>query len=159
MQNKLFCHACKILGEGFENKESDLEYKNDKHSTMKKLFTLFFLLMLTILAYSQNERERLFLFKKNGEYFLRIEIPYDYDLAVEDNKLVVEVPTRSIRHEASLLDMPLRQSQNEFTHYVAVYDFCLGKYNRFKKLKCRITFDYKQVEEFFSLEFHKFVWL
>ena len=127
---------------------------------MKKILTLLSFCFLSFLAFSQNESERLFLFKSEGQYFVRIEIPYFYDLASADNKLVVEVPGKGIKHEVTLADMEIHQTQNEYTDYVAVYDFPIGKRDlfRFKELKCTVTFDYQQMEEFYSLEFHKFVW-
>ncbi len=127
---------------------------------MKKLVALLFLCFISIFAYSQNEIERIFLYKRNDQYFVRVEVPYFYDLASAENKLVVEVPGTPIRHEVSMADMSAHQTQNEFTDYVAVYDFPIGdrKLFRFKELKCLVTFDYQQMEEFYSLEFHKFVW-
>jgi hypothetical protein len=136
-----------------------LEYKVLNNITMKKLLAIATFLFVAIVAFGQTETERVFLYKKNGAYFVRIEVPYDYAMAIPENKLLVEVPEKNIHFEASLSDMPKHQSQNEFTDYVAVYDFPLGKHSVFKKLNCRISFDYKQVEEKFSLEFHKFVWL
>jgi hypothetical protein len=128
---------------------------------MKKFAALFILSFVSILAYSQNEIERIFLFKSKGEYYVRVEVPYFYDLATPENKLVIEVPGTNIRHEVTMEDMNAHQTQNEFTDYVAVYDFPIGhrKLFRFKELKCLVTFDYKQMEELYSLEFHKFVWL
>lgn len=127
---------------------------------MKKIITLAFFCLLSFLSYSQNESERIFLYKSEGQYFVRIEIPYFYDLAAPDNKLIVRVAGTSIKHEVNLTDMEAHMTQNEFTDYVAVYDFPLGKHSifRFKELKCQVTFDYQQMEEFYSLEFHKFVW-
>jgi len=127
---------------------------------MKKLITLLTFCVLSFIAYSQNESERIFLYKSEGEYYVRIEIPYFYDLASPENKVRVEVPGTTIKHEVSLANMEAHMEQNELTDYVAVYDFPIGKHNifRFKELKCQVTFDYQQMEEFYSLEFHKFVW-
>lgn len=128
---------------------------------MKKLLAASFFILLSFAAFSQKDVERVFLYKSEGQYFVRVEIPYFNDLATPDNKIVVEVPGSKVRMESSLVDMSVRQTQNEYTDYIAVYDFPIGKDKlfRFKKLKCKVTFDYQQVEEFFTLEFDKFVWL
>lgn len=113
------------------------------------------------MVFAQNESERIFLYKSGKQYFVRVEIPYYTDLANPENKILVEVPGTGIKHVASLDDMKNHQSQNEFTDYVAVYDFPIGKNKlfRLKSLKCRVSFEYDEMEEFFSLEFRKFVWL
>ena len=137
------------------------EYKTVYNNTMKKLLTLLGLCFYTSLVFAQNESERIFLYKSGKEYFVRVEIPYFTDLATPENKIVVEVPGYKIKHVVDLADMKVHQSQNEFTDYVAVYDFPIGKNNlfRLKSLKCRVSFEYDEMEEFFSLEFRKFVWL
>ena len=128
---------------------------------MRKLLTLLALCFCTSLLFAQNESERIFLFKSGKQFFVRVEIPYFTDLATAENKIVVEVPGTDIKHIVNLEDMKIHQSQNEFTDYVAVYDFPIGKNNlfRLKSLKCRVSFEYDEMEEFFSLEFRKFVWL
>lgn len=127
---------------------------------MKKLTILISLCLLSFLGYSQNESERIFLYKSHGEYYVRVEIPYFTDLATPENKIIVEVPNTKIHHEVSLADMRMHQEQNEFTDYVAVYDFPIGKDKlfRFKRLNCKVSFNYVEMEEFFSLEFRKFMW-
>jgi len=137
------------------------KYKTVYIYTMKKLLALIAFCFCTSIVFAQNETERIFLFKSGKEFFVRVEIPYYTDLATPDNKIVVEVPGYKIKHVVDLADMKAHQSQNELTDYVAVYDFPIGKNNifRLKSLKCRVSFDYVEMEEFFSLEFRKFVWL
>ncbi len=128
---------------------------------MKKLFVLLTFCLISFLGYSQDEIERIFLYKSNGEYFVRVEIPYFTDLASPENKIIIDVPGKHIRQVVSLMDIKKHQSQNEFTDYVAVYNFKIGKNSlfRMKKLKCRVRFDYKGMDESFTLEFRKFMWL
>ena len=116
---------------------------------------------MATMAFSQNETERIFLYKSGKEFFVRVEIRYYTDLATSENKIIVEIPSYKIKHVVNLAEMKKHQSQNELTDYVAVYDFPIGKNKlfRLKSLKCRVDFEYDELEEFFSLEFRKFVWL
>ena len=128
---------------------------------MKKLAAIITFCLISFLGYGQEEVERIFLYKSHGEYFVRVEIPYYTDLATPENKIIVEVPGQNIRHEASLVDMQERQTQNELTDYVAIYNFPIGKNHlfRLRKMKCRVSFDYQAMDESFTLEFRKFMWL
>ena len=112
------------------------------------------------MGFSQNETERVFTYKKNGIYFLRVEIPYNIDLASLYNKIIVEIPNQNIKLESNLNDLRTRQTQNEYTEFVANYDFKIDKKEalRFKKLKCIVSFNYTNIEESFSYEFRKFMW-
>lgn len=127
---------------------------------MKKLQLVLAFCLLSFASFAQNETERVFLYKINGNYFLRVEIPYSADLASPENKITVEVPDQNIHLEASLADLKDRQTQNEYTDFVANYDFKIGKKEafRFKKLKCIVNFNYTNFEESFSYEFRKFMW-
>ena len=127
---------------------------------MKTLNLILAFCLLSIVGFSQNETERVFTYKKNGTYFVRVEIPYNVELASADNKIIVEIPNQNIRLETNLSDLTKRQDQNELTHFVANYDFKIGKKEalRFKKLKCIVSFNYTDIEESFSYEFRKFMW-
>jgi len=127
---------------------------------MKTLNLILAFCLLSIVGFSQNETERVFTYKKNGTYFVRVEIPYNVELASAENKIIVEIPNQNIKLEANLSDLQTRQTQNEYTDFVANYDFKIGKKDalRFKKLKCIVSFNYTDIEESFSYEFRKFMW-
>ena len=127
---------------------------------MKTLNLILAFCLLSIVGFSQNETERVFTYKKNGTYFVRVEIPYNVELASVENKIIVEIPNQNIKLEANLSDLQTRQTQNEYTDFVANYDFKIGKKDalRFKKLKCIVSFNYTDIEESFSYEFRKFMW-
>jgi hypothetical protein len=127
---------------------------------MKTINLILAFCLLSLIGFSQNETERVFTYKKNGTYYVRVEIPYNVDLTSIENKITVEIPNQNIKLEANLSDLQTRQTQNEYTDFVANYDFKIGKKEalRFKKLKCIVSFNYTDIEESFSYEFRKFMW-